>query len=185
MAFQIHRSINEAFSQKCCNCVSSPFKELATGHSHRNLLGHCLLCSGQCGLLYCDDAERVATVSGRCHCKKVIAAAVKWMPPSCSLILHVDGPSFSSVWRDKSIQCPKLKFCFSLGLHRPSGTESFTLCRGSFRSLLLFLLLVQQMEAASLLAGMKSSPVINTNPGFAMVFLLRLFCEWQRGHIYV
>lgn len=91
------------------------------------------------------------------------------MPPSCSVILHVDGPIFSSVWRDKPIQCPKLKFCFSLGLCRLSGTESFTLCHGSFRSLLLFLLLVQQMEAASLLAGMKSS------------LLLRLFCEHKEA----
>lgn len=103
------------------------------------------------------------------------------MPPSCSVILHADGPSFSSVWRDKSIQFPNLKFCFSLGLRRLSGTESFTLCRGLFRSLLLFLLLVQQMEAASLLAGMKSSPVINTNSGFAMVFLFRLFCEHKEA----
>lgn len=85
------------------------------------------------------------------------------------------------MWRDKSIQCPTLKFCFSLGLCRLSGTESFTLCRGSFRSLLLFLPLVQQMEAASLLAGMRSSLVINTNPGFAMVFLLRLFCEHKEA----
>lgn len=99
------------------------------------------------------------------------------MPPSCSVILHADGPSFSSVRRDTSIQCPKLMFCFSLGLPRLLGTESFILCRGLFRSLLLFLHLVQQMEAASLLAGMKSSPVLNTNPGFAMVFLLRLCCE--------
>lgn len=101
------------------------------------------------------------------------------MPPSCSVILHDDGPSFSSAWRDKPIQCPKLKFRFSLGLPRLSGTESFTLCRGSFRSLLLFLLLVQQMEAASLLAGM-NSPVLNTNPRFAMVFLLGLFCEHKK-----
>lgn len=59
------------------------------------------------------------------------------------------------------------------GLHRHSETESFILCRGSFRSLLPFLHLVRQMEAASPLAGMKRAHVLAETCSFLLCSVLR------------
>lgn len=59
------------------------------------------------------------------------------------------------------------------GLRRHSETESFILCRGSFRSLLPFLHSVLQMEAASPLAGMKRAHVPAETCSFLLCSVLR------------
>lgn len=59
------------------------------------------------------------------------------------------------------------------GLRRHSETESFILCRGSFRSLLPFLHSVRQMEAASPLAGMKRAHVPAETGSFLLCSVLR------------
>lgn len=131
-------------------------QEFATGHPDRDLVGQRLLRSGQRGLLHRDDAKRAAAVSGCCRRKKATPAGVNSIPSQTN-----------------SMQTALL--LLSLGLRRLLETESFTLCRGSFRSLLPFLHLVPQMEAASLLAGMKSSTETRS------VLLSSLFCESKGG----